>query len=209
MHSHEPSGDGWHRLPDKELDPRYGEPLSEHWDFTDNPIDATKIDADVAKLIRDPEAPFGRNPQGQPYTEEQYAERFNKPGGQGQRWLNFPGNHGAVPTTRVAYTDAASYVRDYGSLLDRIGKVDGKYLAVTEHGQPASWEGRALHVNSLRDPYHAYTFDHLPDKWTIEVSEVAPGLGQNGGSLQVQVLNSEGMVMTVEELTDPDIGVLK
>jgi hypothetical protein len=78
-----------------------------------------------------------------------------------------------------------------------------------EHGQPAAWEERALHVNSLRDPYRTYTFDHLPDKWTIEVSEVAPGLGQNGGSLQVQVLNSEGRKMTVEELIDPDIGVLK
>lgn len=209
VHSHEPSGDGWHRLPDEALDPHYGEPLSDHWDFTDDPVDATKIDGDVAKLIRDPEAPFGRDPQGHAYTEEQYAERFNKPGDQGQPWLNFPGNHGAVPHTRVAYTDAASYLRDYGSLLDRIGKVDGKYLAVMEQGQPASWEERALHVNSLRDPYHAYTFDHLPDEWTIEVSEVAPGLGQNGGSLQVQVLNSEGRVMTVEELTDPDIGVLK
>lgn len=209
VHSHEPSGDGWHRLPDEALDPHYGEPLSDHWDFTDNPVDPTKIDGDVAKLIRDPEAPFGRDPQGHAYTEEQYAERFNKPGEQGQPWLNFPGNHGAVPHTRVAYTDAASYVRDYGSLVDRIGKVDGKYLAVMEHGQPASWEERALHVNSLRDPYHSYTFDHLPDKWTIEVSEVSPGLGQNGGSLQVRVLNSEGRVMTVEELADPDIGVLK
>lgn len=209
VHSHEPSGDGWHRLPDDALDPHYGEPLSDHWDFTDNPVDPTKIDGDVAKLMRDPEAPFGRDPQGHAYTEEQYAERFNKPGEQGQPWLNFPGNHGAVPHTRVAYTDAASYVRDYGSLVDRIGKVDGKYLAVMEHGQPASWEERALHVNSLRDPYHAYTFDHLPDKWTIEVSEVAPGLGQNGGSLQVRVLNSEGRVMTVEDLADPDIGVLK
>ncbi|MDO2352569.1 hypothetical protein QRB31_05115 [Mycobacterium avium subsp. hominissuis] len=27
-----------------------------------------------------------------------------------------------------------------------------------EDGEPASWEERALHVNSLRDPYNAYTF---------------------------------------------------
>ena len=121
----------------------------------------------------------------------------------------FPGNHGAVPQTRVAYTDAASYLRDYGPLLDRIGKTNGKYLAVMQDGQAASWEQRALHVNSLQDPYHAYTFEHLPDNWTIEVSEVAPGVGQPGGSLQVRVFNSEGRPMTVEELTEPDIGVLR
>ncbi|AFC53783.1 MULTISPECIES: glycohydrolase toxin TNT-related protein [Mycobacterium] len=209
VHSHESSGDGWHRLPDEEIDPHYGEPLDDHWDFTDDPVDPSKIDGAVAKLIRDPEAPFGRDPNGHAYTADQYAERFNKVGDQGQPWMNFPGNHGAVPHTRVAYTDAATYLRDYGSLLDRIGKADGKYLAVIEDGQPASWEQRALHVNSLHDPYHAYTFDHLPDNWTIEVSEVAPGAGQPGGSLQVRVFNSEGRPMTVEELTDPDIGVLK
>ena len=209
VHSHEPSGDGWQRLPDEELDPHYGEPLSDHWDFTDDPVDGSQIHGDVAKLIRDPEAPFGRDPQGHAYTEEQYAERFNKVGDEGQPWMNFPGNHGAVPHTRVAYTDAAAYLRDCGSLLDRIGKEDGKYLAVMQDGQAASWEQRALHVNSLHEPYHAYTFDHLPDNWTIEVSEVAPGVGQPGGSLQVRVFNSEGRPMTVEELTDPDIGVLR
>lgn len=209
VHSREPSGDGWHRLADGALDPDYGEPLSHHWDFTDDPADGSQIHGDVAKLIRDPEVPFGRDPQGHAYTQEQYAERFNKVGDQGQSWMNFPGNHGAVPHTRVAYTDAAAYLRDYGSLLDRIGKEDGKYLAVMQDGQAASWEQRALHVNSLHDPYHAYAFDHLPDNWTIEVSEVAPGVGQPGGSLQVRVFNSEGRPMTIEELTDPDIGVLR
>lgn len=209
VHSNESSGDGWHRLPDEDLDPHYGEPLDDHWDFTDEPVDPSKIQGDVAKLIHDPEAPFGRDPEGHPYTAEQYAERFNSVGPEGQPWMNFPGNHGAVPHTRVAYTDAASYTRDYGSLVDRVGKTDGKYLAVMQDGHAASWEQRALHVNSLQDPYHAYTFDHLPDKWTIEVSEVAPGLGQPGGSLQVRVFNSEGRPMTVEELTDPDIGVLR
>ncbi len=209
IHSHEPSGDGWHRLGDETLDPHYGEPLEEHWDFPDDPVDPAKIDPDVAKLIRDPDAPFGRDPQGHPYTEQEYAERFNEIGDQGQPWANFPLNGGAVPHTRVAYTDAGSYFRDYGQLVDRIGRTDGKYLAVMEGGEPASWEERALHVNSVREPYNAYTFDHLPDGWTIEVSEVAPGLGQPGGSIQVRVLNSEGRVMTVDELADPDIGVLR
>ncbi len=209
VHSKDPSGDGWHRLPDEPLDPHYGEPLDEHWDFADDPVDLDKINSDVRNLIRDPEALYGRDPEGHPYTQEQYAERFNSMGSEGQHWMSFPGNHGAVPQTRVAYTDAASYLRDYGPLLDRIGKTNGKYLAVMQDGQAASWEQRALHVNSLQDPYHAYTFEHLPDNWTIEVSEVAPGVGQPGGSLQVCVFNSEGRPMTVEELTEPDIGVLR
>ncbi|WP_264056051.1 glycohydrolase toxin TNT-related protein [Mycobacterium nebraskense] len=209
VHSHEPAGDGWHRLPDEPLDPHYGDPLGDHWDFTDNPVDPSKVDGDVAKLVRDPEAPYGRDPLGRPYAEAEYAERFNKVGDQGQPWANFPLNDGAVPHTRVAYTDPESYLRDYGSLVDRVGRTDGKYLAIMEDGQPASWEERALHVNSLREPYNAYTFDHLPDGWTIEVSEVAPGVGQPGGSIQVRIFNSEGRPMTVEELADPEIGVLK
>lgn len=200
VHSHESSGDGWQRLPDEELDPHYGEPLDDHWDFTDDPVDASTIDGDVAKLIRDPQAPFGRDAEGHPYPEEQYAERFNKVGDNGESWFNFPLNDGALPGTRVAYANAESYLRDYGCLLDRIGKTDGKYLAVVEDGQPASWEERALHVGSLRDPYNAYTFGELPDGWTIEVSEVGPGVGQPGGSIQVRVFDDEGAARRVADL---------
>ncbi|WP_406815487.1 glycohydrolase toxin TNT-related protein [Mycobacterium sp. M23085] len=207
VHSHESSGDGWHRLPDEELDPHYGEPLSDHWDFTDNPVDPTKLDGDVAKLIRDPEAPFGRDPGGHPYTAEQYAERFNKVGPEGESWFNFPLNDGAVPRTRVAYADSASYLRDYGPLLDRVGKTNGQYLAVMEGGQPAWWEERALHVSSLRDPYNAYSLGQLPEDWSIEVSQVAPGMGQPGGSIQVRILDDAGNARSVDDLTR--IGVLR
>ncbi|ORB73549.1 glycohydrolase toxin TNT-related protein [Mycobacterium scrofulaceum] len=202
VHSHEPAGDGWHRLPDEPLDPHYGEPLDEHWDFADDPVDPSKIDKDVAKLIRDPEAPFGRDPQGHPYTEEEYAERFNDVGPEGQNWSKFPLNAGAVPGTRVAYTNAASFLRDYGSSLDRVGKTDGKYLAVMEDGQAASWEQRALHVTNLRDPYHSYAFGELPEDWTIEVSEVGPGVGQQGGSIQVRVFDADGKVQIIDKLIE-------
>ncbi|CQD17113.1 putative alanine and proline rich protein [Mycobacterium europaeum] len=202
VHSHEPAGDGWHRLPDEPLDPHYGEPLNEHWDFADDPVDPSKIDKDAAKLIRDPEAPFGRDPQGHPYAEEEYAERFNDVGPEGQNWSKFPLNAGAVPGTRVAYTNAASFLRDYGSFVDRVGKTNGKYLAVMEDGQPASWEQRALHVSSLRDPYHSYTFGELPEDWTIEVSEVGPGVGQEGGSIQVRVLDGDGKVQIIDKLIE-------
>jgi hypothetical protein len=207
VHSHEPSGDGWHRLQDEAIDPHYGEPLPEHWDFTDNPIDPNNVDRDVAKLIRDPEAPFGRDSQGHPYTEQEYAQRFNKVGVKGQHWFNFPPNDGAVPGTRVAYTDTAKYLRDYGSRLDRIGDDGGKYLAVMEDSQPASWEQRALHVDSLCDPYRAYTLGDLPEGWTIEVSEVAPGVGQPGESIQVRIFDGDGRVQIVDKLIR--LGVLR
>ena len=206
VHSHEPSGEGWHRLPDQPTDPHYGEPLSKHWDFTDDPADPSMINREVAKLIDDPKAPFGRDPQGHAYTEQEYAERFNKLGDAGQQWFNYPLNDGAVPGTRVAYTDPAQYLRDYGHRLDRVGDNDGKYLAVMEDGQPASWEQRALHVNSLPE-HHAYTFGQLPEGWTIEVSEVAPGVGQPGGSIQVRIFDDEGEVRNVTELIN--VGVLR
>lgn len=207
VHSHEASGDGWHRLPDGAIDPHYGEPLPEHWDFVDNPADPTKTNPSVAQLIKDPEAPFGRDPEGVAYTEQQYAERFNKVGEKGEQWGNFPPNNGAVPGTRVAYIDANQYMRDYGSQLDRIGNDNGKYLAVMEDGAPASWEQRALHLPSLRDPYHAYMFGQLPEGWTIEVSEVAPGLGQPGGSIQVRIFDADDKVQEIEKLIKR--GVLK
>jgi len=69
-----------------------------------------------------------------------------------------------------------------------------------ENGQAASWEERALHVSSLHESYNAYTLNHLPEKWTIEVSEVTPGLGQPGGSMQVRIFDARGEARTVEEL---------
>lgn len=61
-------------------------------------------------------------------------------------------------------------------------------------------EQRALHVTSLRDPYHAYTIDWLPEGWFIEVSEVAPGCGQPGGSIQVRIFDHQNEMRKVEEL---------
>lgn len=150
--------------------------------------------------MTDPKAPFGRDSQGNPFTKEQYAERFNKLGPQRQQWGNFPRNGGAVPGTRVAYTDAAKFLRDYGSRLDRIGDDAGKYLAVMADGKPASWEQRALHVGSLRENYRAFSFGQLPTGWTIEVALTAPGLGQPGGSIAVRIFDADGAPQTVDKL---------
>ncbi len=200
IHSHEPSGDGWERLVDGPTDPHYGEPLPEHWTFSENPAD--RINPDVQRLMTDPDAPFGRAPDGHAYTRSEYEERFNKLSPDGKPWQNFPGNDGAAPGSKVAYSDPRMYIEHYGSAVDRIGNADGGYLAVIENGQPAPWEGRALHVNSLSDPYNAYHLnaDNFPEGWKIEVSEVGPGLGQPGGSIQVRVLGLDGKSVPVEIL---------
>ncbi len=150
--------------------------------------------------MEDPKAPFGRDAEGHPYSREQYEERFNPVGPNGAHWYNFPGNYGAVPGTRVAYTNLDQFLMDFGHQLDRIGDNNGKYLAVMENGRPASWEARAIHVDSLSDPYHAYTLAQLPEGWTIEASEVAPGLGQPGGSIQVRIFDADGKAQTIEQL---------
>jgi Tuberculosis necrotizing toxin len=189
VHSHEPSGDGWERLPDEPPAPHYGEPLAKHWQYPHNPVDPSHIHPDVAKLIKDPDAPFGRDSLGRAYTQHEYEERFNKVGPKGEHWYNFASSDGALEGTKVAFDDLEQYEKFYGRQLDRIGDEDGKYLGVMEDGKFASWEGRAMHVDSLGKPLHSYTIAQLPDGWKIEVSEIEPAVGQPGGALQVRILD--------------------
>ncbi|QUR67919.1 DUF4237 domain-containing protein [Mycobacterium spongiae] len=205
VHAQEASGAGWHRAADTPTDPHYGEPLPDHWNYPHDPTDLSRIDSDVRNLIDDSDAPFGRDAHGHAYTQGEYEERFNKLGPGGERWYNFPGNDGAIPGTRVVYTDPKQFVQDYGARLDRIGDDGGAYLGVMENGRAASWETRALHVDSLSEPYNAYTLGRLPEGWTVEVSEVAPGLGQPGGSLQARIFDARGEARSVEDLLAPGV----
>lgn len=207
VHSHEPSGDGWERLPDEPRHPHYGEPLDHHWQYPHDPTDPNRINPDVAKLIKDPHAPFGRDPHGHAYTPHEYEDRFNKVGPQGQRWYNFASADGALEGTKVAFNSLEQYKKFFGHLLDRIGDEKGGYLAVMENGKPAPWEHRSLHVDSMAKPLHAYTIDELPKGWKIEVSEIEPAVGQPGGAVQVRILDETGKVIPVEELRR--IGVLR
>ncbi|TXH25083.1 MAG: DUF4237 domain-containing protein [Mycobacterium sp.] len=199
VHSGEQSGDGWNRLPDGPLDPHYGEPLEHHWPFDHDPVDPGHVNPKVQDLIRDSDAPFGRDPNGHAFSAQEYAERFNLEGPNGQHWNNFPPNDGAVPGTKVAFDDLDQYIKHYGDALDRVGE-NGKYLGVMEGGNPAPWEERALHVDSLGSPYNSYTLQSLPPGWKVEVSEIAPGVGQPGGGLQVRIMDDLGKVKTVDEL---------
>lgn len=205
VHSNDSEGPGWERLPDNFRDPG----LSEPWDFPDDPRDFERMTRDVVELMQDPSAPLGRDGDGNPYTPDRYAEEFNNLGPKGEHWVNFPDNDGAVPGTRVAYSDFEQFTRDYGNQFDRIGDDKGKYFGVIEDGRPASWEERAMHANSLRDPYSTFTVDHLPEGWRIEISEIAPGLGQPGGGLQARIMDETGKFWPVEELLTIDDGVIR
>ncbi|WP_053194607.1 glycohydrolase toxin TNT-related protein [Mycolicibacterium goodii] len=207
LHSSDQSGPGWERLPDEPMDPQYGEPLPDHWPFDTDPVDPDRINPDVAKLITDPDAPYGRAPDGHAYTRHQYEERFNKLSETGSHWQNFPLNDGAVPGTKVAFTSFDEYCRIFGDQLDRIGSPDGKYLGVMEKGEHAPWESRAMHVESLSKPLHTYRLSFLPEGWKIEVSQIAPGAGQPGGGIQLRVLNEKGKAMLVGDLEE--LGVLE
>lgn len=205
VHSSDSEGPGWERLPDNFRNPEPSEP----WEFPDDPRDFDRMTPDVVELMQDPSAPLGRDTEGNPYTPERYAEEFNNLGPKGQHWVNFPDNDGAVPGTRVAYSDFEQFTRDYGNQFDRIGDDKGKYFGVIEDGRPATWEERAMHVDSLRDPYSTYTLDHLPEGWKIEISEIAPGLGQPGGGLQARIMDETGKFWPVEELLTVDDGVIR
>jgi hypothetical protein len=207
VHSHDPSGEGWERLPDEPRDPHYGEPLPEHWDYAHDPSDPSQINSDVARLIKDPDALFGRDPHGHAYTQKQYEERFNKVGPEGQHWYNFASADGALEGSKLAFNDFEQYRTFYGQQIDRVGDEKGAYLAVMEDGKSAFWEDRSLHVDSLSKALHAYTIDHLPDGWKIEVSKIEPAVGQPGGAIQVRIIDDANEIVSVEDLRR--IGVLR
>jgi hypothetical protein len=200
VHSHEKSGDGWERLPDEARQLDYGSPLEQHWQYSHNPVDPSQVHPDVAQLLTDPDAPFGRDPHGNPYTQHEYEERFNKEGPNGQHWYNFASNDGALEGTKVAFNDFGQYKHFYGQQLDRIGDEDGKYLGIVEGGKSPPWESRAMHIDSLSKALHNYTIDRLPEGWQIEVCEIEPAVGQPGGAMQVRIINSQRDFVSVDEL---------
>lgn len=211
LHSGEQSGDGWRRLDNDEVDPSYGRhPLDEHWTYGDYP-DA--IAPEVRGLISDPDAPWGRDSEGNPLSQDQYESVYNKSGPNGDHWQNWPPNAGAVPETRLVYDRLDAFIRDFGTLdgnlgVDRIGKFEGDYLAVMPDGIPATFEQRSLPIYSLTQPYHQFEMSgDLPDGWTVEVSEVAPAFGRDGGGTQVRILDDDGNAVLIPRLKG--LGILQ
>lgn len=211
LHSQEDAGDGWTRaqdIPPPTDEPPHGAPRPDP-DPNYSAFDSNRVDPSAEKIWHDQGAPYGRMPDGTPYPEKEYAKRFLrvKPGGiPDKAW---PPNEGAVAGTKLDYTDAHKFVRDFGCRVDRLGVPEGVFFGLAEGG-PSSFEARALPYDSLYKKLHAYTLipEKLPKNWKIRVMETAPAFGQPGGSLAVKFFDDIGNEISARDLTDK-IGVLR
>lgn len=199
VHSHEQSGDGWHRIEDKPDNPDYGQPLEKYWETGEYPT-PTPSTQSTFDLIERHDEPYGHDLDGNPLSKADYDARYNLVGPEGQHWENYPPNDGAVPGSRVVYESGDAFLRDYGQHLDRIGRESGTYLGVMPDGVAPSFEARGLPISSLNQEYDRYVLAELPETWSIEVSQIAPAFGRDGGGLQVLIYNDKGEKMSVAEL---------
>jgi hypothetical protein len=196
-------GPGFRRTDDSkvEIDETYGQPKPDHGRLTDEKLPPMLEDLprDVRNLVPEPYAPFGRDAAGNPYTREEFEARYIKADGE----FRYPDNSGAVLGRRLHFTDVAEFQKHYGDVLDRFGG-DGKYFS--PDGTP--FEERALPPSSLGDPYvRVRLTGQLPPNWKIEVSEVAPAFGRDGGGLQIRILDAEGTAMRMSVLRD--LGIVR
>lgn len=98
----------------------------------------------------------------------------------------YPPNAGAVRGTRVEYSSIEAFIRDYGVHLDRLGGWDGKYLGLRPDGVSIDFESRGLPISALKENLQTYEFTGvLPGMWKIEISEIAPAFGREGGGMQL------------------------
>ncbi len=212
LYSDAEAGPGWSRAPDTgSVDPDYGKRRDDSG--TPQPWYAgSEVDnPDVAALVEDPFAPFGRDADGTPiadqadwnsrYTYPDHAD--GSPGG--VRW---PANDGAVAGTRVHYDSVEALTRDYPEFsdLDRIGGWRGDYLTV----EGTSFEQRGLTPGHRAMEYS--TFDlapSLPTGVRIEVSVVDEALGFPGGGWQIRFFrvahDGTPTYLSVDELIDLEV----
>ena len=190
------------RTPEDDL---YGQPREEHAEHAPYPA-VTEFNRETMDLVSDPDAPWGRAPDGAPFTKAEYDERYTQPGPKGAAYHAYPPNDGAVRGKGGRYWTMRDFIRDHGAQLDRIGDPDGKYLGVLKDGVPASFEARSLPVGSLEKSYFSYRvapeWPPGTEGWTIEVTEIAPAFGREGGASQLLVRNDLGKVVTVEMLLE-------
>jgi len=202
VHSDADHGPGFTRTDDSkvETDPTYGEPKHDHGALTDEklPPRLEDLPQDVRRLVLDPQAPLGRDAAGHPYTREDFEARYVKENGD---W-RYPDNDGAVKAHRLQFSDVGEFQKHYGDVLDRLGDDGGKYFS--PDGTP--FEARALPPDSLGKPYLRMRLaGELPPGWRIEVSEVAPAFGRDGGGLQIRILDDNHQAMRMFELEEQGI----
>jgi hypothetical protein len=216
LHSKAKAGDGWTRAPDLADDPSYGKPLP-LWDSKcPPPLNEDRVHPSVKPHWKDRDAWYGRpKPDEKPYTYEQYAERYHRPGTGGKPNVNWPPNEGAVRDTRLLYSNAEQFVTEFGDRIDRIGFTSGEFFGLMEDPSPDPYEGRtihyesvfyearALHYVSLCKRLRTYTLnpEKFRDRWRICVMETARALGQPGGSLGLIFFDGKGKRLSARQLT--------
>lgn len=200
-------GPGFERVPDRTdsnpIDDNYGDvrPDGESGRLDDKYAHPGTVSDDVAHMIEDPTAPYGRGDDGAPYSRDEWESRYTDEDG----YPIYPGNDGGKLGTFVEFDNLADFKAHYGESLDRFGGDGGSFLSFPE----MSFESRSLPPGNLRDPYSVFEVgDRLPDGYRIEVSEIAPAFGRDGGGLQVRILDASGIPIPVERLLDPEVGVL-
>ena len=189
MYSNDTAGDGWNRYDDTvRPDPDYGQPRPDHGTVPGHYEAPASPNPDIAPMITDPGAPFGRDAEGTPIPDqnawnERYALPDNADGSPGgPRW---PTNDGAVPGTRVHYHGVDALLRDYPQFanLDRIGRTSGDYLTVAN----TPFEQRGLTPGHQgMDLMHRQLAPDLPPGIRIEVSVIDEALGYPGGGWQIR-----------------------
>ena len=186
-------GPGWQRVDDRvdtnPIDPHYGDvrPDGESGHLADAYAHPGTVPDEISHLITDPDAPYGRGPDGEPYSRTEWEARYTNAEGR----PIYPGNDGGTPGSFVEFHDLDEFMRHYGDQLDRMGGPWGAFLSFP--GTP--FEYRSLPPSNLSDPYFTYGLGgRLPDGVRIEVSEIAPAFGHSGGGLQVRVLGPDGPI---------------
>jgi hypothetical protein len=117
----------------------------------------------------------------------------------------YPPNNGATPGTIIHYSSIAAAVGDYGATIDRIGPETGSVMALRIDGTASFFEERSLPVSALAEQYHAYELNpstELPAGWVVELAQVGPWFGRNGGAIYVRFLDDTRKDVPVTDLRD-------
>lgn len=165
-----------------------------------------QVHPDLRQIV-DPDQPrYGVDEHGNALTEAEYANRYAQASPQGvMEWDRYPDNAGAVEGTVRQYDTLGDLRADLGDVtVDRIGANNGSFLAV--EGTP--WNMRSLPVNTLGKELHHFEFNRLPEGYRVEVSEIAPAFGREGGGTQLRIVDAaSGRPANVNDLLDA--GVLR
>lgn len=181
--------------------PRHGEGIQPCWD---DPINHAR-DADYsngAHMFEDPAAPYGRGPDGQPLSKQDWQNQYIVRNPDGTVSVNWPPNNGFKPGTEQTFSSMEDFVAQYGDCLDRIGHPRGSYFAVAPDGVPIPFEMRAMDPRVRVQPHYSYNLGAMPEGWQIKAGEIAPALGGRGGGVQVQFLDPDGNVLSAQDLVE-------